>query len=553
MMKKINLVLILLLFLFVFSEKGHCVSQSQYALIKRPVFTNPEIWKLTKDVTNNLWGIDLYCDPRSSAQSYVIDPSPPPWTLLSGMDFNVDQCWNRIVYSECLDNWIRAYGTYGSETGQFNFPRRIEAQAQADTQYQGCLYNVYVLDSGNNRIVKLLYNANTQILTWDDVIIGGGLDFPIDMDLNNDFEFLYPDNDYLWVLNGDQIKRFTMDGVLHYTYGSYGCDDDTGHFCRPTAVVCGRSAFLSPPYDRYANDDHIYVADAGNNRIVWLTKWHGYDGISWYKTFESGECESFVDLEVDNFGQIWAVDKEDGRIYKYTSDLYPLCYFGSFGTGENQFYYPVSFSNTGGYLGCGDVFVAEAWTDSSGGQYFAIGTDVVDFFVNSSADHYWHFINYTLIDPSLVSIKIYNQTGSLVKTLFYGSQLSGACAFTWDGSNQSGQQVATGDYRIVLVDSSKYGNIETGGPVNVVTKEAWVHHEYNANPPAYIPGDCNGDGVVDAADLVFLLNFLFVHGPAPAPLCIADVTDNGIIDAGDLVYLMNYLYVYGSGPSNGCD
>jgi hypothetical protein len=260
------------------------------------------------------------------------------------------------------------------------------------------------------------------------------------------------------------------------------------------------------------------------------------------------------DLEVDNFGQLWAVDGESGRIYKYTYDLYPLCYFGGFGTGENQFYYPVSFSNTGGYLGCGDVFVAESWTDSSGGQYFAIGTDVVDFFVGSSADYYWHFINYTLIDPSIVSIKIYNQTSTLVKTLFYGSQLSGSCAFTWNGSNQSGQQVATGDYRIVLIDSSSYWDIiHTGSPVNIVTKEAWVHHEYNPNPPTYIPGDCNGDRMVDAADIVFLLNYLCQHGPAPAPLCIADVTDDSAVDFSDLIYLLNYLFAHGPAPKNGCD
>jgi hypothetical protein len=66
-------------------------------------------------------------------------------------------------------------------------------------------------------------------------------------------------------------------------------------------------------------------------------------------------------------------------------------------------------------------------------------------------------------------------------------------------------------------------------------------------------GDCNGDGVVDAADIVFLLNFLYMGGPAPAPLCIADVTDNGVVDAGDLVYLMNYLYLHGPAPLNGCD
>lgn len=552
MTKRISFIQFILLFLLVFHQIGLCQSQSQYALIRRPVFTNPLIWKLTKSVAWSEWGVQLFIDPASVAQSYIMSPS---YELYSGTAFFLDNGWNRVVYSECLDNWIRAYGDRGSGTGQFLWPDGVDAHAPCDDEYYSYYYYIYVADAVNNRIVKLKYDwrFENQTMSWDGAITGGGLDLPQDLDINNGFDFFWTYNDYLWVLNGHEIKRFTMDGVLHNTYGSYGCDEAVGHFCRPTAIVCARNAFLSPPYDPYANTDGLYVADAGNYRIVRLRKLHGGETIYWIS--EIVASSSIVDLEVDNFGQVWAVDSDNGRIYKYTSDLYPLCYFGSWGTGENQFYYPCSFSNTGGYLGCGDVFVAEAWTDSSGGQYFAIGTDVVDFFIGSSEDYYWHFINYTLIDPSIVSIKIYNQQSSLVKTPFYGSQLSGSCALTWDGSDQTGHQVSTGDYRVVLIDSSGYGNIETGGPVNVVTKEAWVYHVYNPNPPTYIPGDCNNDAVVNVSDIVYLINYLFVPGsPAPNPFCIADVNDDGMVNISDVVWLINYLYLPGSAaPKNGCD
>jgi subtilisin family serine protease len=74
---------------------------------------------------------------------------------------------------------------------------------------------------------------------------------------------------------------------------------------------------------------------------------------------------------------------------------------------------------------------------------------------------------------------------------------------------------------------------------------------YGAQPRP--SGDCNGDRVVDAADLVFLLNYLCQQGPAPAPLCIADVTDDGAVDFSDLIYLLNYLFAHGPAPKNGCD
>ena len=140
-----------------------------------------------------------------------------------------------------------------------------------------------------------------------------------------------------------------------------------------------------------------------------------------------------------------------------------------------------------------------------------------------------------------------------MKTLFYGGQLSGSCAFVWDGSDGTGEQVPTGDYRIVIVDSSLYQSITTGAPANVVTKEEWVHHEYNPNPPTYIPGDCNNDGGVDVSDIVFLLNYLFNGTSPPDPLCIGDVNDDGKVNVTDVVYLINYLFAGTSAPQNGCD
>jgi hypothetical protein len=69
--------------------------------------------------------------------------------------------------------------------------------------------------------------------------------------------------------------------------------------------------------------------------------------------------------------------------------------------------------------------------------------------------------------------------------------------------------------------------------------------------PSYIRGDVNGDGVIDIADVVYLLNYLFIAGPAPVPILDAgDANCDGVVDASDVVYLLNYLFV--SGPPPGC-
>lgn len=68
----------------------------------------------------------------------------------------------------------------------------------------------------------------------------------------------------------------------------------------------------------------------------------------------------------------------------------------------------------------------------------------------------------------------------------------------------------------------------------------------------HLAGDANGDGVVELADVVFLLNYLYRSGPAPDPLAAGDPNDDCVVELGDLVYLINYLYQGGPAPQQGC-
>lgn len=61
-----------------------------------------------------------------------------------------------------------------------------------------------------------------------------------------------------------------------------------------------------------------------------------------------------------------------------------------------------------------------------------------------------------------------------------------------------------------------------------------------------LPGDVNDDGVVNPADVFYLVNFFYSAGPAP--LGVGDVNNDGRVDALDLFYLINYLYAGGPAP-----
>lgn len=66
----------------------------------------------------------------------------------------------------------------------------------------------------------------------------------------------------------------------------------------------------------------------------------------------------------------------------------------------------------------------------------------------------------------------------------------------------------------------------------------------------YICGDVNCDRNIDAADIVYLVNYLYLKGPKPPlPMARANVNGDGNIDAADIVYLVNYLYLKGPKPN----
>jgi hypothetical protein len=71
---------------------------------------------------------------------------------------------------------------------------------------------------------------------------------------------------------------------------------------------------------------------------------------------------------------------------------------------------------------------------------------------------------------------------------------------------------------------------------------------YSSQPP-YIVGDVNESGSITAADVIYLVNFVFKGGPAPLPVWQAgDVNATSSITSADIVYLVNYVFKGGPPP-----
>jgi hypothetical protein len=54
--------------------------------------------------------------------------------------------------------------------------------------------------------------------------------------------------------------------------------------------------------------------------------------------------------------------------------------------------------------------------------------------------------------------------------------------------------------------------------------------------------------VINVSDVVYLINHLFIDGPAPVPLAVGDVNCDGVVNVSDVVYLINHLFINGPAP-----
>jgi hypothetical protein len=68
----------------------------------------------------------------------------------------------------------------------------------------------------------------------------------------------------------------------------------------------------------------------------------------------------------------------------------------------------------------------------------------------------------------------------------------------------------------------------------------------------YLCGNADGDALIDIADAVYLIAYIFSGGPAPHPFVQGDADCTGDIDISDAVRLVNYIFSGGPAPCSGC-
>lgn len=262
--------------------------------------------------------------------------------------YGVNSGRHQIIYNTSM--WtLGLYGEKGEGIDQFCNPKGVAADPKG---------NVYVADSGNNRVVHL-FNPGKE-LRWEKSFNGK---FSTDKGLKGPSRISLDQSGNVYVTDpgNSRIMVFTKDGELLRKIPSA---NDYSFEKGPTALVVADGASR---WSHFKKEHVIFCADLNGTRL-WKIDLKG----NVIKRTILPEKYQASYAATDYYHNIWLTDTYNHCVLKYDHNLQLLDIFGSYGTGDNQFVEPRGIAI---YQRFGQVFIAE----KKGAQYYWIGTDLKSY------------------------------------------------------------------------------------------------------------------------------------------------------------------------------
>ncbi|MCX7784719.1 MAG: 6-bladed beta-propeller [candidate division WOR-3 bacterium] len=349
-------------------------------------------------------------DPQTSSDDRIL-------TL-----FAVNSGTAQIIYNVKLSK-IKVYGGFGKGKGEFNSPTGIVCNSQGE---------VYIADTGNDRIVKLRYVKGAlhfECIFAESISAPRGVALDVDGNL------------YVTDTENSQIVIFNKKGEVINRWIS--------NLNHPTAI----SIIDKNEIYNYYKEDFVIVVDNENKRIQKFNR-NGQLIASTNAYMIGLSNAEFNSCALDYNANIYVTDMLNNQIHKFDRSLNYITSIGQTGSGPLKFISPRGIFI---WKRFGQVFI----TDADGGYYYWLGVDgsVLGCYPQVMTElHKGTTIALFLTELAQLKIDIYDNADNLVRTLIpeYFSQ-PGEVLIVWDGRNNNNQEVRPGEYDIRINIYPTYG------------------------------------------------------------------------------------------------
>jgi tripartite motif-containing protein 71 len=251
---------------------------------------------------------------------------------------------HRIQQFTASGAFLRTWGVYGSDAGQFGGPWSVTVAPSG---------NVYVADTQNHRI-QYFTPTGDYLGSWGSPGSGDGqFDQPCGVAVAADGTVYVTDAaaDAQSPLN-NRIQHFTATGGFLEAWGSSGSGDGQFHAPRGIAVASGGD---------------VYVADEGLGRVQRFAAAGTFRGQWGSQNLTAGSLSGPSDVTIAPDGTLYVVERESDRVAHYTANGDFLGMWGSQGGGQGEFESPQGVASGPD----GTVYVAD--TRNSRVQRFTAG------------------------------------------------------------------------------------------------------------------------------------------------------------------------------------
>lgn len=192
---------------------------------------------------------------------------------------------------------MAAFGAYGSEDGQLNYPKSTAVDTQG---------RLWVCDTYNHRVEVFDATGKMTLQFGSQGNAPGQFQEPWGITLDQ------KDNVYVADTWNHRIQKFDAQGKFVKQWGSFG--DTSGALGDPTTFYGPRAIAV----DREGN---LLVSDTGNKRIVKFSSEGEYIQQFGGAGSLSGQFREPVGVTVDRDGNVYVADTWNQRIQKFNADL----------------------------------------------------------------------------------------------------------------------------------------------------------------------------------------------------------------------------------------